>query len=213
MKKLLTTLTIVSVAVALQSQSHAQFSEFTNSAAFSNAITSSNYTETYDGFPALGSGISSPITFLSNGFQYGAFTGINDFYVLNTDAPDQWLSTFFVTTITFTNFSSNISAIGGNFFATDFDTAYTNTPIVVTATLVNSSIFTTNYLPEGPNSFLGLTFTTNLSSLVIANAPGSEEFMTVNNLTVGVVPEPSTYALLGLAAVGLAGYVIRRRRA
>jgi hypothetical protein len=27
------------------------------------------------------------------------------------------------------------------------------------------------------------------------------------------VPEPSTYAMLGLAAVGLAGYVIRRRRA
>ena len=30
--------------------------------------------------------------------------------------------------------------------------------------------------------------------------------------TIAVVPEPSTYALLGLSAMGMAGYVIRRRR-
>lgn len=34
----------------------------------------------------------------------------------------------------------------------------------------------------------------------------------INNLTTTAVPEPSTYALLGLSAAGMAGYVIRRRR-
>lgn len=33
-----------------------------------------------------------------------------------------------------------------------------------------------------------------------------------NNIKVSGVPEPSTYALLGLSAMGMAGYMIRRRR-
>lgn len=41
-----------------------------------------------------------------------------------------------------------------------------------------------------------------------ANAP----VVRVDSITVEVVPEPSTYALLALGAAGFAGYVIRRRR-
>jgi hypothetical protein len=62
------------------------------------------------------------------------------------------------------------------------------------------------------------TFTTNLT---VAAAPQSFRFYAsgmqagdqakpyFNNLSV--VPEPSTYALLALSAVGLAGYAARRR--
>jgi len=32
------------------------------------------------------------------------------------------------------------------------------------------------------------------------------------NFNMEIVPEPSTYALLALSAVGLGGYVLRRRR-
>jgi hypothetical protein len=117
--------------------------------------------------------------------------------------------------LVFTNFSLNVSAIGGNFFATDFDGNFTNTPINVSILLSDSSTFSTNFTPTGSASFLGVTFSTNvsISSLVISNLNSPPQFPTANNLTIGVVPEPSTYALLGLAAAGFAGYVIRRRRA
>ena len=200
---------LISAFLALATATSARaFTIYTSSSAFLSAISASNYTETYNGFTYQASPVP-PQNFSSNGFSYTAITGSGNFYMINNS--DRWLSTFDVTSITFTNFSANVSAIGGNFFATDFFEAYTNTPISIRATLVDSSTFTTNYLPGSPNSYLGMTFTTNISSLIISNAPPAAEFMTVNNLTVGV-PEPSTYALLGMAAAGLAGYALRRRR-
>lgn len=41
---------------------------------------------------------------------------------------------------------------------------------------------------------------------------GKEAYFSIGSLVVNVVPEPSTYALLGLAAVALGGHVLRQRR-
>ena len=41
---------------------------------------------------------------------------------------------------------------------------------------------------------------------------GASQFAQFDNVSLEVVPEPSTYAMLGLAAAGLAGHLIRRRR-
>jgi hypothetical protein len=41
---------------------------------------------------------------------------------------------------------------------------------------------------------------------------GANQFSQFDNVRLEVVPEPSTYAMLVLAATGLGGYVIRRRR-
>jgi len=38
-----------------------------------------------------------------------------------------------------------------------------------------------------------------------------DDYASAANITLAV-PEPSTYALLALAAAGMAGYVVRRRR-
>jgi len=56
----------------------------------------------------------------------------------------------------------------------------------------------------------------NLLNLGAANSfdlgGGKSAYFTIGSLELNVVPEPSTYALLTLAAIGLAGHVIRRRR-
>lgn len=58
--------------------------------------------------------------------------------------------------------------------------------------------------------------TNNLSNFGSANAydlgGGKSAYFTVGSLEVNVVPEPSTYALLALSALGLAGHAIRHRR-
>ena len=58
--------------------------------------------------------------------------------------------------------------------------------------------------------------TNGLGNLGLENAfvlgPGKSAYFTEGSLQVNVVPEPSTYALLVLAGLGMAGHVIRRRR-
>lgn len=208
MKTAATLLMSAILALATATSARAQFTVYTNSTDFFNAITSSNFTESFNAYSPF-SAYGTPLNFSSNGFSYQAVAAAGFFAV---PGPAMSVGGSPTNSITLTNFSANIFALGGNFFATDFNGVYTNTSIGVTARLVDSSTFSTNYLPGSSSSFLGFLVTTNISSLVFSNLPPAAEFMTMDNVTVAV-PEPSTYALLGLAAAGLAGYVIRRRRA
>lgn len=218
-KILLTFLAAVTITCAGALNAGAQTNTYTNSSAFFSAISASNYTETFNGIPGENV-VTTPTNFSGNGFSFTATTpntGGNQLYGLtNGGGSDKWLTLLFPELgLVFTNLSLNVSAIGGNFFATDQFGFFTNTPINVSILLTDSSTFSTNFTPSSATSFLGVTFSTNvsISALVISNLNSPAQFPTANNLTVGVVPEPSTYALLGLAAAGFAGYVIRRRRA
>ena len=212
-------------ACAATYDAEAQTNTYTNSSAFFAAISASNYTETFNSIPGANF-VNTPTNFSGNGFSFTATTDTNGplpppdnnrlYGLTNGGGSDRWLTLYFPEFgLVFTNFSLNVSAIGGNFFATDSGGFYTNTPINVSILLSDSSTFSTNYTPSGDTSFLGVTFSTNVSvsALVISNLNSPPQFPTANNLTIGVVPEPSTYALLGLAAAGFAGYIIRRRRA
>jgi hypothetical protein len=50
------------------------------------------------------------------------------------------------------------------------------------------------------------------TSLTNSTGGGSRPVVGIDNFSLEVVPEPSTYALLALTGAGFAGYVIRRRR-
>jgi len=50
-----------------------------------------------------------------------------------------------------------------------------------------------------------------ITSLVVG-APGTGLYSGLDNLTVGVVPEPGTYAMMALGLAAIGGFAARRRK-
>ncbi len=204
-------LPIVIAAIALSSPAPAaSFNSYSNSTDFFNAISSSNYTETFSTIP---SGNFANTSFSSNGFTMNA-SSVSGLWgdTLAGSAPairllsvggaaaDELLFTF----------SPNVFAVGGYFLSAE-DTVR---PGPFTATVVAAGNITnvfTNDTTTFANSYMGWIFDTNILSLTLSTDTENLGFPSAAEMTVAV-PEPSTYALLGLAAVGLTGYMLRRRR-
>jgi hypothetical protein len=219
-----------SLFFALNASLKAQPVTYTDSASFISAIASmQSFTTNFISMGLVGQiqPITNPTNYSGNAFSYtvtapptfdGGLFGINGAGTTNngvipsgswiqaSDGPDA---------LSLTNFSApgslGVTGIGGYWFRTDFNGVFQSNSLVNVIVDYDGGSYTNTVTPSGglSQTFFGILGVSNISSVRVTGTDAN--YSTMANVTV--VPEPSTYALLGLAAACLAGYVIRRRRA
>lgn len=194
MKKILA---FFALSAALIAPSHADVI-FTSSASFLANIGSGAYTNNFDG---LSNPPSGPAPFTGGGLSY-SISAPGDIY-----ASGDFFATSQINEALTINFTSgNVFAIGANFFAADYNNFFQS--VLITLTLSNGTVY--SFTPTSmSDSYRGFLSDIAITSLVI-DAPGQSLYASLDNLTVGgTVPEPTSWALLGL---GLIGFLVARRR-
>lgn len=199
----------ISAALALSSVTNAAMI-FTDEAEFLSRIAPSPYVEGFSDELLL-EGPADPVPFTNGTYSYtlstpsGAtdvfFDGVQGGAALPSDSV----------TISFT--SGNVTAVGASFYATNSGGTMVNA--TVTVSLSDGTVLTFPTLAAQPASaFRGFTSVggTILTSVTLsASQATGTKWANLDNLIVGVVPEPATYAsLLGLSVLG---FVVVRRRA
>jgi hypothetical protein len=203
----------------LAAPSQAAIVVYTDQASFLSALSASG-TDTFNDLGTNNDNVPSPLNRSAGAFTYTASVppSLVNFYTGGT-VSDSWLSTDFPTdSVTFSNFSSQVSAFGGFFFATNSsDGTVTSTTVSITATDSEGSV-TLQVEGATPTTFRGFVSASLLSVSVSATqapdviAPGRHA--TINNVTAGTaIPEPSAAAsLFAVAALAFAAFGRRRRQ-
>jgi hypothetical protein len=206
--------------VVLVGSTPANAAFFTTEASFLAAVNPGSYTETFDtpipGFigpdqdgnyfgpptavftgpgGAFGYTISTPPITLGN--ENGLFQsnagGFNNSRFLSNQVAGSNL------TVTFS--ANNVTAFGGYFYETLIDTSYSNR---FTQLSIDGGAPITLQPAGSPNgSYFGVTSATPITSFTLSGPGGDHDFVTIDNLTVGVadpaqlnaVPLPPTVAL------------------
>jgi len=185
------------------------------------AATSAPGTDSFDDLVVLeDGGFQSPVDRNAGAHGYSASvaeaTGANSlFFAVGTPA-DPWLSTFNPSdTISFYAFSGGVRAIGGLFFASDFDGAFLpGETVVLVATDADGSI-TETVVNATDTSFRGFVSTGPLTSLTVSVVQTAAfPYPTVNNLVLAsAVPDAATHTLLLTGLATLTMFTLRRRKA
>jgi len=140
-------------------------------------------------------------------YTYSAYSD-NGLYGAGGAGGDYWLSNNRRTDpIVFTNFSAEVSAFGGNFFASDVNGQYTLGNLILSA--VDGTVLSYNLDGATTSDFLGFVSDVPLTGVVL-QTDGGAYWPTANNVVLAV-PEPATYGML-LAGLGFVGLMSRRRR-
>jgi hypothetical protein len=203
------------VLLAVAGVSQAAISVFTTQASFLAAVTAPGV----DTFADLSvtSATASPLNRTAGSYTYRA--AAPDGFFGAGSAANPWLSTNTAAdAITFSNFSTGVSAIGGFFVGSDVNGAFTSGSLTLLATDLLGAT-STQTIAGGVTTFLGFVSTTSMASLVLSAVQPAGGFLwpAADNVTLAVatvaapVPEPETYALF-LAGLGLLGVLGRRRR-
>lgn len=199
--------------LAFASAANAAITVYTTPASFM-AATSAVGADTFNAEP-LG-GPNFPHIGAAGPYGYSADATFDGIYFVGTVA-DVWLSTTSpAETITFYDLTGGAQAIGGYFFATDFDGAVIpGLTMTLRATDAGGTV-TRNLFNSSAGSFLGFVSDSALVSLTVDAAMPAvgDSFAAVNDLYLGMaasaVPEPMSLALL-LAGLGVVGASVRRR--
>ena len=196
MKKLILSCLAVLVGFVAQAQADTLYTDMPT---FFATLKGQSYTETFSSGTASS---TAPVSFSLNGFSFTVTGAGGTFYDDGVIGADEVNASV---TISFT--SGNVLAVGGNFFETDVADAF----VSATVTLTLNDGTTTTYTPTSESTYRGFTSTTPITSLTFT-APADTNYATLDNLTVGTtVPEPSTWALLGLGIMGAGAVVLQRR--
>jgi len=190
---------------------------YSSQAAFLANVQPGFYMETFEGF---GSGLQefpNGTAFSGNGFTFTASSnpqsfkeilinhGTNTTVYMSTSAEDAQPLTL--------TFSSNVTAVGGNFYRTDL--GFDATLGTVSVTLADGTHVNLSSTTGPPFPFVG--FTAGGFNPIVSLTMSTLDFNTIDNIIIGqetaagAAPEPSALALLLPGVAGIAAIVRRKR--
>lgn len=183
----LTSVVVVAAAfLGLLAPDAAAWTFFTNQADFTNAMASSNFTETFDSLPG-NDFVPTPTNFSGNGLSFDATTvKINgELYGVVSEGSHRLSIYDPQDSLVFTNFSTGVSAIGGIFYvANEYNNWVTNEIVSFQVELADSSVITTNVISTSPTSFFGFVFNSDIRSLVISST-NHVNYPLADDVTIG----------------------------
>lgn len=170
--------------------------------------------ESVDTFDDLNRGqlLTSPLSRTVAPYSYDV-TATGGLFTNGTNTPpDTWISTAtqnsVLTLATLASTEGPVNAIGAYFFVVDNDGNVTAEPITVTVNGGDAPLTTST---ASATNFFGWVTLADITSVEVTIGSTANRFATVNDVTFAV-PEPSTYALLAMAATTGGICQLRRRR-